>query len=902
MRVMRSHFLRPLPVLFLALSPAIAIDPPCETGHLFPSPVESISTQLGISVALSGDLLIAGANFGNYCVGGEARLFRETGSGFLLEQVLELPPSSNSYGLGRAVAIDGAAACIGASQPWPGYLGEAHVFRLDPILDEWVHEQILSPADGSAFNSFGTSLDMSGDWIVIGAQFDDELGADSGAAYIFHRDPISGVWSQAQKLMTPAGATGVHYGRAVAIQGDTILVGAPHHGTTGMVFVHRFDPVLGSWSLVQSIQRPSGQQWDEFGFSVSIHADLAVIGAPGAETGGAAFVYRQDPSTAAWLEEDALIPSDGDLGDLFGWAVSGAGDSIAVGAFGNDEFGDDHGAVYLFLHQPVTGTWSEEQKLSAANGGEDDHFGHSVAIGPDLVAIGRPYADLVEDSSGAVHVFTPTGGPGSWTESQMLATTAPGAAKEFLGTSVDMSGEVAIAGAPGDKDQAPGSGSATIYRYDAGLAEWHEEAKLLGSYGSEGDEFGISVAIDEDLAVVGAWWDETVAPKTGSAYVFRRDLATGNWLEEQRLIASDADTGDVFGVSVDVSGDVIAVGARGDDALGPERGAAYLFRRDSVSGTWVEEQKIVGAGSPYNRFGHTLSLEADVLMVGSMLGSAIQVYRYDFQAHFWSLHPAMAPWESIYNSEFGASIDLSGNRVIVGESRDDELGLAAGAAHVFLYDGQLDFWLAEAKLLAPDGQQEDKFGRSVALSGDFAVVGAPGVGANGSTIGKVYLYRRSAGTSEWEFQVGWSPEGASLFEELGSAVACWGTQAVVGAPRSDAGCTDLCTSCDSGSVHAFELTACLVGEPFIRGDANADGQVDIADAVQSLAQLFGPAAPTCFDAQDANDDGDHDFADPIATISALFSAGAPLPSPFPTCGHDPFDGEMPTECPETACP
>lgn len=156
-----------------------------------------------------------------------------------------------------------------------------------------------------------------------------------------------------------------------------------------------------------------------------------------------------------------------------------------------------------------------------------------------------------------------------------------GRARDVFGSSVAVSGDVALVGARWDNPKGSLSGSAYAYRYDG--ASWVEEQKLLASDGAAFDQFGISVAVSGDVAVIGAWLDDDNGSESGSAYVYRYDGAS--WMEEQKLLASDGATEDEFGHSVAVSNDVALVGAPSDGDKGEWSGSAYVYRYDGAS--WV---------------------------------------------------------------------------------------------------------------------------------------------------------------------------------------------------------------------------------------------------------------------------------------------------------------------------
>ncbi len=259
-----------------------------------------------------------------------------------------------------------------------------------------------------------------------------------------------------------------------------------------------------------------------------------------------------------------------------------------------------------------------------------------------------------------------------------------GAAGDLFGESVSISGDVAIVGARLDDDNGVNSGSAYVFRLVGG--SWIEEAKLTASDGAASDLFGFSVSISGDVAIVGAFFDDDNGTDSGSAYVFRHS-GEGVWTQEAKLTASDGAAADRFGISVSISGDVAIVGARLDDDNGSSSGSAYVFRL--VGGSWIEEAKLTASdGAAFDRFGISVSISGDVAIVGARL--------------------------------------------------DDDNGSSSGSAYVFRLVG--GSWIEEAKLTASDGAAFDRFGISVSISGDVAIVGAFFDDDNGSSSGSAYIY------------------------------------------------------------------------------------------------------------------------------------------------------------------
>ena len=223
---------------------------------------------------------------------------------------------------------------------------------------------------------------------------------------------------------------------------------------------------------------------------------------------------------------EKLRASDGAAGDTFGGSVAIAGNVIVVGADGDNDAGSDSGSVYVFQSLDDGTTWSEVQKLTASDAAEGDNFGDSVAVDGKLIVVGA--------WSESVYVFQSLD-DGNWTEMQKLTASDAAAGAQF-GVSVSISGSNVVVGA-----LAPdvSSGSAYVFHSLDNGASWTEIQKLVASDGELGDRFGVSIGIDGNLIVVGAYLDSDDGFFSGSAYVFQ-SLDDGNWTEVEKLTASDA--------------------------------------------------------------------------------------------------------------------------------------------------------------------------------------------------------------------------------------------------------------------------------------------------------------------------------------------------------------------------
>ncbi|MCH7638004.1 MAG: T9SS type A sorting domain-containing protein [Bacteroidetes bacterium] len=370
---------------------------------------------------------------------------------------------------------------------------------------------------------------------------------------------------------------------------------------------------------------------------------------------------------------------------------------------------------------------STEHKLTASD--STGGFGYSVSVSGDVAVVG---ADFDNHRTGAAYVFRWNGNV--WEEEQKLMAS-DAASHGFFGFSVSISGDVVLVGAWGDNDNGKYSGAAYIFRDVSGA--WEEEQKLTASDGALLDVFGISVSVSGDVAVVGAYRDDDSGPDTGSAYVFRWNGE--DWIEEHELLASDRDLADQLGWSVSVAGNVAVAGAHFDDDNGSNSGSAYVFRWNGV--TWEEEQKLIASdGSAWDQFGQSVSVYDDIVVVGASgddeYSGSVYVFRWNGMK--WQEEQKLIASDGVEGDQFGHSVSVSGNVLLVGARSEDDNGSGSGSAYVFRWNGVM--WVEEQKLVASDGAELDGFGTTVSMSGNVALVGAPGDYDKRTGGGSAYVY------------------------------------------------------------------------------------------------------------------------------------------------------------------
>jgi hypothetical protein len=420
------------------------------------------------------------------------------------------------------------------------------------------------------------------------------------------------------------------------------------------------------------------------------------------------------------------------------------------------------------------------------------------------------------DDAGAAYPLTID--PVCTTEQAVVQPTGGGDVGNF-GWSVALDGETLLVGAPGAEGIVYDTGAAWVF-VRAG-ATWSQQAKLVASDGSFGHEFGVSVDVSGDRAAVGAWLAHDVAfGPTGAAYVYARSGTS--WTQEAAFYANGEWS--FFGADVALADDLLAVGADG---------ANFVAIYERSGSDWPLVATVTGPVTN-TRFGSSVAWSGDTLLVGAPAYGSDRgrVYVFDRAGSSWPLVQVLDAPGGAAGDRFGDALDATGARLVVGAPRDDDQGLESGSAHVFRRTGGA--WVHEAKLLAPGGHGDERFGEAVAIAGDLVVVGAPMQDSPEQVdAGGVHLYSR--GGSEWVHEP--TPEASPSTFWLGSGVAISGETFAAGTPFGQ-----------PRSAHVFR-PAPRAGAPFCFCAAgpcgNDDAGAGCANSTGAGARLAGQqgAAP-----------------------------------------------------------
>ncbi len=743
---------------------------------------------------------------------------------------------------GYSVSISGDTVVVGAQgNAHAGtFSGAAYVFERNlGGANNWGQVRKLIPPDAAAGDEFGASVSISGDTVVVGAPFNDDAGSASGSAYVFGRNTGGAdSWGQVRKLTAFDAAAGDQFGISASISGDTLVVGADADDGVGVNTgsVYLFERNVGGadqWGVVTKLTASDAASSDNFGSSLSISGDTAVVGAENNDdtgsSSGSAYVFERNLGGAeSWDQVAKLTASDAAVFAFFGYSVSISGDTVVVGAYGNGDAGSESGAAYVFERNAGgADSWDEVAKLTPSDAAADDVFGNSVAISGDTAIVGAPAYDDLDGRPGSAYVFSTNGC--SW--AQIAKPTANDAAGgDQFGHSASISGDTAVVGAPFEDPVGTNSGSAYVFvRNQGGADGWDQLAKLIASDAATGDNFGNSVSISGDTAVVGAWHaNPSGAGDAGAAYVFERNaVGADQWDQVAKLTATPVDPLDFFGYSVSISGDTIVVGAYGYFGVGASSGTAYVFERNKGgANAWDQVAQLLASDQlTSDFFGTSVSISGDTIVVGaygnddagSSSGSAYVFGRNVGGADAWDQRTKLTAFDAAAGDQFGISVSISGDTLVVGANADDVVGVNSGSAYVFERNvGGADQWGVVTKLTASDAAASDFFGGSLSISVDTAVVGAWSQNGVGADSGAAYVFERNTGgTDDWGEVTNLAALDAAAGDQFGWAVSIDGDALVVGANADD--------DAGSGSGSSY-LFSCLdpMSDPDGDGVPNAD--------------------------------------------------------------------------------
>lgn len=353
----------------------------------------------------------------------------------------QIPTTSGGL-TGASVAIDGNLAVIGAPIGTGNDWATGMAIVYRNIDNVWVREAELIAHDGQVGDMLGVSVDISGNRVVAGAWFENHAGTNSGAAYIFEHD--GDAWVQTTKLVANDGAAQDSFGRRCAIEENVCVITAPLDDDNGASSGSAYVfQYDGTWFQLQKLTAKSGSGDDQFGLGLAMDGERIVIGAPWANNGqGRAHVF--DRRDVMFFETAVLEDPNGAAMDNFSFGVGVDGDLIAIGSYLDDDVGEDSGSVFMF-GDSLTG-WNIIQQLTPEGKTRaGDQFGVSIAVRDSVMMVGNRFGDLSTDPVGSVTAHESI--DGMWHLKSTLFSSQPESEAEF-GWSVAMHEDNAIVGGP----------------------------------------------------------------------------------------------------------------------------------------------------------------------------------------------------------------------------------------------------------------------------------------------------------------------------------------------------------------------------------------------------------------------------------------------------------------------
>lgn len=731
-------------------------------------PDAAAGDQFGYSVAMDGNTAVIGSPFdddGGTDIG-SAYVFVYVGSGWISQGKLQPAVVTGVQRFGVSVAVSADTVVIGApfSDIGASNKGTAYVFTRSGSA--WGQAAILTASSAAANIYFGTSVAVSGDSALVG-------GPGLNVAYFYES---GGIWADmSETVYFTNGEAGSNFGKSVAISGSRALIGAPNSASGGSQrgLVHALEYDGSEWMPVGgALSASDAANYDLFGTSIALDGDTALIGAPGLANSNAAYVFFD--SVTGWTQTQIVTATGGSAsGDNFGYSVDLDLPFAVIGAWGDSDDGPQSGSAYVFESQLGVGL-TQVAKLTASDAASSDYFGDAVAISGDTVLVGARENDDGGSNSGAAYVFekpVTVWADGNET-TKLVATTAPVAGAAF-GYSVAIDNDTALIGAVNDYAGAIDSGAAYVFMQADN--SWSMQSKIVPFDPESGDLFGHSVALDADTALIGAYWDDDAGSASGSAYVYTRSGST--WSLQTKLNADDAAASDHFGISVAIDNDTAVIGAQHSGGVG----AAYVFYRNGSTWSTISHKLTDPDPVASAVFGHSVDISGDTIIVGApstdfgawtSAGRAVVFVKGDV---IWSDQVTFRGYGDYWR--MGEAVAIDGDTVLVGASWYDYS--APGSGLVFVYTRSGTQWSLQQHLAAPDGANSDYFGEILALEKNTAVVGVVHDDDAGTNSGSAYVFSRS-GTA-WYFLKKLTASDAAAGDAYGVGVSLSGDTVLVGA-------------------------------------------------------------------------------------------------------------------------
>jgi len=736
----------------------------------------SINDSFGSSISIDGSAALVGVplNGDGQSNSGKCVFFEREGNSWVKKsEAAHEGDISPTIRFGSTVLLKDDYAFIGG----PGRnteTGAVYIYKKSGLSwENYTELDVLIPDDIAEFSSFGTSLAFNGTTLVVGATGVKVGAVITGAVYVY--DLVGSTFQLRDKILEPSGAASYDmFGVSVAIDAQNIFVGSRYFNNgRGAVFIYDTQTLALAAHL-----SPSNSMIIGFGSKVGVSGDDIAVSAPDNTNSNNSYgvVYIFSKKNGAWHDatEDFSFYPQGDVTayGTYGSDFSFLGDYLLVGS--------KSGLIVDLIKKGVNGwadatvvTSFQESSIATQPLGYQKQYGGALAFSDGDILIGAPNLNILGQSSGAVFAYRRDGTEWTSYTRDAIYYTSFNAADDEFGTSVDLFGNYAVVGAPGDDTNGNLSGAAYIYEMTG--TSWSQVAKLTPSDGSEFSYFGQAVSITDERVIVSAYKGD------GQVYVFEKPA--GGWKDAtENAIVKKFDTSyeGSFGYSVDAFGNQISI-AQYTSGNSESVGRIYIFDKDGTS--WKLTATLTGSASSDARgLGGCHAFNGQTVVAGARLsgdsrGGAAFVFERPSAGWVDASETAiLTPSDPVVFGAFGSAVDVDQNTIVIGCPQG--LGGLPGAVYVF--EKKNSSWVSgtENARLNASYPTTTYFGRSVSISGDYVVV------ASKRNDGEILLFRKQNGV--WKNSMEYDILDPSIYGgQLGSALKFRGDFLIVGAPKAN---------------------------------------------------------------------------------------------------------------------
>jgi len=511
------------------------------------------------------------------------------------------------------------------------------------------------------------------------------------------------------------------------LKGDTAFVGSRSANILSNAGeVHIFEYSDGIWTQSKVFGPDDIIDWMGFGYALSVEGNELIVGAEGDDhtlTDAGSFYCYKLAGSVNWTN----IASDETNDGIYSWTLPNRGNiNYSVRVRASDLVGNstcDISDNVFTIKVPIS-----EIELTTPTGNENwsaeeiqTLTWNTFGTGSDISGIDLAYSTdtlLLKQ----IQKFQPDD----------LAKN------DFFGISVSIDGNYALVGAYGDDNKFSNAGAVYYLKWDG--TEWYEIDKFYADNAEENDFFGISVALDGNKALIGAYGEDVPYSSAGAVYYFEHDGNT--WNQIQKLQSNDIAELDRFGTSVALDGEKALIGAMFESGTYSKAGAVYYFKY--IGNSWTQIQKFQSEDIEKNdRFGISVALDGENALIGAhqedtTYSNAGSVYYFNWNGTSWEQADKLQPHDIKENNRFGRSISIDGKRALVGAIKDN--GGTTNAGSVYTYELKDKTWTQSQEFYSNDIEENDNFGNSVALDGNKALVGANAEDAIASNGGALYAF------------------------------------------------------------------------------------------------------------------------------------------------------------------